>query len=67
MTIAMQHQVDRLDVAARARAKDVSRRADARAVSSGQKSASQLRRENEVFAPFVVGARVNFSASRRLG
>jgi hypothetical protein len=35
-------------------------------MSSGQKSASQLRRENEVFAPLAVAARVNFSASRRL-
>jgi hypothetical protein len=67
MTTAMQPQVDRLDVAARARAKDVSRLADARAMSSGQKSASQLRRENEVFALLAAGARVNFSASRRLG
>lgn len=67
MIIAMQPRIDRFDVAARARAKEASRRADAHAVSSGQKSASQLRRENEVFAPLVVGARVNFSASRRLG
>jgi hypothetical protein len=63
----MQPHFDRLDVAARAQAKAISRRADARAVSSGQKSASQLRRENEVFAALALGARVNFSASRRLG
>lgn len=63
----MQPRTDRLDVAARTRAKDVARRADARAVSAGQKSVSQLRRENEVFARLAVGARVNFSASRRLG
>lgn len=67
MTTAMQPRIDRLDVAARARAKEASRLADARVMSSGQKSASQLRRENEVFAPLAVAARVNFSASRRLG
>ena len=67
MATAMQPHLDRLDVVARAQAKAISRRADARAEFSGQKSASQLRRENEVFAPLAIGARVNFSASRRLG
>jgi hypothetical protein len=63
----MQPRNDRLDVDARARAKDASRLADVRAVSSGQKSAGQLCQENEVFASLAIAARVNFSASRRLG
>lgn len=67
MTTEMQPRIDSLNVAGRAWAKEASRLADARAMSSGQKSASQLRRENEVFAPFAIAARVNFSASRRLG
>lgn len=67
MTTAMQSAHDRLDVGARSRAKEASRLADVRAVSSGQKSAGQLRRENEAFAPLAMAARVNFSASRRLG
>jgi len=67
MTTAMQPRNNRLDVGARARAKDASRLADARAVSSGLKSADQMRRENEVFATLVRSARVNFSASRSLG
>jgi hypothetical protein len=67
MTSAMKPRNDRLDVSARARAKDASRLADARALSSGQKSAGQLRRENEVFASLAQSARVNFSASRSLG
>lgn len=66
MTNAMQPRDDRLDVGARAQAKEASRLADARAVSSGQTPTGQLRRENEVFAPFATAARVNFSASRRL-
>lgn len=67
MTSTMDPRNDRLDVSARARAKEASRLADARAVSFGQKSAGQLRRENEVFATLAQSARVNFSASGSLG
>lgn len=67
MTIAMRPHNERLDVGARVRDKDASRLADARAVSLGEKSAIQVRRKNEVFAPLARFARVNFSVSRSLG
>lgn len=46
----MAQHPDRLDPAERAREKQESRDADARALASGAKSAAQLRRENGVFA-----------------
>jgi hypothetical protein len=51
----------------RAAEKQRSRRADERAISNGSKSVAQLKRENEVFAPLAVSARVDLSASHSLG
>lgn len=51
----------------RAAAKQRSRVADERAIASGRKSVFELKHENEVFAPLAREARIDFSASRRLG
>jgi len=67
MTIIMQMPINRHDVDERASAKQASRVADERALSSGRRSASQLRRENEMLAPLARVARVNLAASRSLG
>lgn len=56
-----------LDIAARAREKEVSRQADALALANGDKTAEQLREENEVFASLAPVARADLSASRSLG
>lgn len=56
-----------LDVAARTREKEASRQADARALADGDKTAEQLREENEVFARLAPVARADLSASRSLG
>lgn len=56
-----------MDSQARAVEKQRSRRADERAISSGSKSVAQVKRENEVFAPLAVDARVELAASRSLG
>jgi hypothetical protein len=56
-----------MDSQARAAEKRRSRRSDERAILSGSKSIAQLKRENEVFAPLAVSARVDLSASRSLG
>jgi hypothetical protein len=67
MKPAMQLHINHLDADERAREKQASRLADVLALSSGQKSADQLRQENEVFAPLARSARVNLAASRLLG
>jgi hypothetical protein len=46
----MAQEPDRLDPEARAREKQRSREADARALASGEKSRDDLRRENGLFA-----------------
>jgi hypothetical protein len=66
MMTAMQMQINSFDAEQRARAKQASRVVDAQALASGRKSASQLRRENEVFGPLAPQARVNLAASRSL-
>lgn len=63
----MQRHNQRLDVGVRSRAKQASRLDDERAMSSGRKSAAQLRVENEAIAPFARAARVNLRSSRSLG
>jgi hypothetical protein len=55
-----------LNPSSRVYAKQASRAADEHALASGQKSVSQLKRENEVFASFAPSARIDLSASRRL-
>lgn len=52
---------------ARAREKQASRDSDLRALASRSKSQSQIRRENEVFAPLAAKAKPNLRASRSLG
>jgi hypothetical protein len=52
---------------ARAAKKQRSRIADERAIFGGGKSVAQLKRENEVFAPLAVDARIELAASRSLG
>ena len=47
--------------------KQRSRVADERAISGGGKSVARLKRENEVFAPLAVDARIELAASRSLG
>jgi hypothetical protein len=56
-----------LDPAARAAEKQRSRDEDARALASGEKTAAQLRDENEVFAKLAPMSRVDLTASRSLG
>jgi hypothetical protein len=51
---------------ARVHSKRASRAADQRAFAAGTKTIAQLKRENEVFAPFAANARIDLSASRRL-
>jgi hypothetical protein len=63
----MQNKDELLDVRARAAQKQASREQDERDLRSGHKSAEQLRRENEMLAPFVRSARVDLAASRSLG
>lgn len=67
MSPAMQIHINRLDADERAREKQASRLADVLALASGQKSADQLRQENEVFGPLARLARPNLAASRSLG
>ncbi len=55
------------DPAARAAQKQRWREEDARALASGEKTAEQLRDENEVFAKLARLASVDLTASRRLG
>lgn len=55
-----------VDSQARAVEKQRSRRLDERAISGGSKSIAQLKRENEVFAPLAVDARIELAASRSL-
>ena len=57
----------RCDPDLRAREKQASRAADERDLSSGRRSAEQLRQENELFAAFAGSARVDLAASRSLG
>jgi hypothetical protein len=57
----------RFDPDLRAREKLASRAADERDLSSGRRSAEQLRQENELFAAFAGSARVDLAASRSLG
>jgi hypothetical protein len=64
---AMQNKDELLDVRARAAQKQTSRERDERDLLSGHKSAEQLRRENELLAPFARSARVDLAASRSLG
>lgn len=54
-------------VEVRVQAKEASRRADARAVAAGRKSADEVREENEVFAPLARAARADLRSSRSLG
>lgn len=63
----MQSKDELLDVRARTAQKQASREQDERDLRSGCKSAEQLRRENELLAPFVRSARVDLAASRSLG
>jgi hypothetical protein len=65
--VEMQPRNDNHDAGARAREKQASRRADEHSMSSGAKSASHLRRENEAIASLANFARVNLAASRSLG
>lgn len=51
---------------ARFRSKSSSRAADSDALKRGLKTAREIKRENEVFAPLAQGARIDLSASRRL-
>ncbi|MBA2451474.1 MAG: hypothetical protein H0V51_25945 [Chloroflexi bacterium] len=55
-----------IDPRARARAKQASRAADERMLATGEKSVAQLKRENEVFAPFARSAKIDLTSSRRL-
>lgn len=64
---AMQDKDEHLDVRARAAQKQASRKQDERDMRTGRKSAEQLRRENELLAPFARTARVDLAASRSLG
>lgn len=50
----------------RSLAKSASRAADRVLVAEGRRSVSDVKKENEVFASFAVGARIDLSASRRL-
>lgn len=63
----MQANNKQFDPTVRAREKQASRIADELDLSSGRKSAEDLRRENEHFAPLARSARVDLSASRSLG
>jgi hypothetical protein len=63
---AMHSRSQSYDPKVRAAIKRQSRAADERALSGGQKSAAQLKRENEVFAPLAQAAQVDLSASRSL-
>ncbi|HTB50258.1 MAG TPA: hypothetical protein VK701_04715 [Solirubrobacteraceae bacterium] len=63
----MQNEEEHLDARARAVQKQVSREQDEHDLRSGRKSAEQLRRENELLAPFARSARVDLAASRSLG
>jgi hypothetical protein len=63
----MSRPVAKGSLSARARAKDASRRRDERARAFGRKSASRLRRENEVFGELAASASVRLLASRSLG
>lgn len=63
----MQNGDERLDVHGRAAQKQASREQDERDLCTGRKSAEQLRRENELLAPFAGSARVDLAASRSLG
>jgi hypothetical protein len=64
---AMQSKDEHLDVRARAAQKQASREQDEHDLRTGRKSAEQLRRENELLAPFARTARVDLAASRSLG
>lgn len=55
------------DPAERAAEKQRSRDEDAAVLASGEKSAEQLQRENEVFARLASRARVNIRSSKSLG
>jgi hypothetical protein len=57
----------RFDPDLRAQEKQASRAADERDLSSGRRSAEQLRRENELFAAFARSTRVDLAASRSFG
>ena len=48
-------------------AKRAQRAADTDALASGLRTISEMKRDNEVFAPFAIGARIDLGASRRLG
>jgi hypothetical protein len=50
----------------RSRAKGFSRLADSAAVEQGLKTRRDVKRENEILAPFAAGARIDPNASRRL-
>lgn len=50
----------------RSRAKRSSRAADGTAVKRGLKTTRDVKRENEILAPFAAGARIDPNASRRL-
>jgi hypothetical protein len=63
---AMQAERQKYDPKVRAVAKQRSRVADERALLRGQKSAAQLKRENEVFAPLAQATQADLSASRSL-
>jgi len=55
------------DPASRAAQKPRVREEDARALASSEKGAEQLRDENEVFAKLAPLARLDLTASRKLG
>jgi hypothetical protein len=63
----MQSKEEHLDTRARAAQKQASREQDERDLRLGCKSAEQVRRENELLAPFVRSACVDLAASRSLG
>lgn len=50
----------------RSLAKSASRATDRAAIAEGLRAVSEVKKENEVFASFAVGARIDLSASRRL-
>lgn len=51
----------------RLREKREQRAADSDSLAKGLRTISEMKRDNEVFAPFALSARIDLSASRRLG
>jgi len=51
---------------ARSQAKRLSRAADSAAIKQGLKTVEDVKRENEILAPFASSARIDLNASRRL-